>query len=268
MSNSSDTRSPKGQMKLAILIDAENVSSQVIQGLFDEIAKLGTANVRRIYGDWTNPNVAPWKQTLHMYALEPVQQFSYTSGKSSTDSALIIDAMDILHERRVDGFCIVSSDSDYTRLATRIREPGLIVYGFGEEKTPEAFRQACDKFIYIENLRKTSVEVIEIEPIKVQAQASLSESTNVVAKKLSDDELRILIKNAVEDASDETGWAFLGDVGNIIRNKAPDFDPRTYGYPKLTSVVNSLNLFEIQSRKTIDPSAQLIYLRPKLKTSK
>lgn len=263
MSDLLDSRNGKSQFKLAVLIDAENVSSSIVQGLFDEIAKLGTASIRKIYGDWTTPIASSWKPTLHKYAIQPVQQFSYSSGKNSSDSALIIEAMDIMHEGRVNGFCIVSSDSDFTRLATRIRESGLIVYGFGMEKTPEAFRQACDQFIFIENLRTTNKIQIKTAQKESETPALSTTPPEKISKKNIDDDLLILIQNSVDDATDETGWAFLGDVGSIIRNKAPDFDQRTYGYKKLNDLIKAINLYEIEERKTTSPHIKLIYLKLK-----
>jgi uncharacterized LabA/DUF88 family protein len=210
------------QNKLAVLFDGDNISPHKVKIILDEIAKLGAANLKRVYGDWTSSSMSSWKDILHKFSLQPMQQFSYTVGKNSTDSALIIDAMDILHSNIVNGFCIISSDSDYTRLAMRMRESGLVVYGIGESKTPEPFRQACNQFILIENL----------DP-EISARNSI-------------DDIKELLVSAVEDAADEEGWAFLSQIGTIIRNKKPDFDQRTYGYKRLGLLIKETQLFEVE----------------------
>lgn len=222
-------RTTDDQKKLAVLIDAENISPNKIKLILDEIAKYGKANVKRIYGDWTNTKMNTWKESINKYSIHPIQQFTYTTGKNATDSALIIDAMDLLYSANVDSFCIISSDSDYTGLAKRIRESGLDVYGFGEQKTPEAFRQACDQFIYIENLRpfNTITDFNELQK-SIELQRDFE-----------------LIKSAIEDVSDENGWALLSRIGINIRNKKPDFDFRTYGYKKLIDLIRSTELYDI-----------------------
>ena len=221
------------QDRLAILIDADNSQPKIIEGLLGEIASHGVASVRRIYGDWTTSQLSGWKSALLEYGIQPIQQFAYTRGKNSTDSAMIIDAMDLLYTKNFDGFCIVTSDSDFTRLASRIRENGLTVYGFGEKKTPKAFMGACDKFIYTENLRSN---VSEEKPKRIDKKSLLDDS-------------RILsfITDAVEDTVDESGWSYLATVGNIIANKSPEFDPRTYGFKKLIDLMKSTNLFEFKA---------------------
>jgi uncharacterized LabA/DUF88 family protein len=203
--------------KLAVLIDADNAQPSILDGLLSEIAKYGTANVKRIYGDWTLPHLKGWKEHLLQYSIQPIQQFGYTSGKKSTDSSLIIDAMDLLYTGKFDGFCIVSSDSDFTRLASRIREAGLIVYGFGERKTPKAFVSACDKFIFTEVLRS-----------KDNGNEKISRKTTSELKQ--DTKLVNLLRNAVEASSDDSGWACLAAVGSNIAKQASEFDPRNYGY--------------------------------------
>jgi hypothetical protein len=218
------------QESIAVLIDGDNISPSNIQVIFDEIAIYGKATIRRVYGDWTSISMTPWKNIMHRHAIQPIQQFAYTTGKNATDSALIIDAMDILHNELVDSFCIVSSDSDYTRLATRIREEGLTVYGIGEEKTPVSFRNACNKFIFIENLRETREE-------------------------LPKEDILDLLKSVVNTVSDEEGWAYLSQVGIIIREKRPDFDHRTYGYGKLSDMFKNLDIFEVRNIK-IGPQGQ------------
>jgi len=209
--------SEKQNDKLAVLIDADNAQASIIAELLEEISKFGIASIKRAYGDWTTTNLKGWKEHLHSSAIQPMQQFSYTTGKNSTDSSLIIDAMDILHENHLDGFCIVSSDSDFTRLATRIREAGLVVYGFGEEKTPESFTSACDKFIFTENLRKRE---------------------NIKIDKSKEAKLKNIIMKAVNATSSEDDWASLSQVVSYINKNSPSFDPRTYGYSKYGKLIN------------------------------
>ena len=239
------------QKKLAVLIDAENAQPSIIEGLLAEIAKYGIATLKRIYGDWTTPELKGWKEILLEYAIQPYQQFRYTVGKNATDSAMIIDAMDLLYTEKLDGFCIVSSDSDFTRLASRIREAGLIVYGFGELKTPKAFVGACDKFIFTEILRKD-------EP----AVSSQKKSTKELK---GDTKLVNLLRNAVEDSADEDGWAYLGNVGQNIANQAPEFDPRNYGYKKLGDLIGAVQLFDKDERVSSSSQDKLIYIRDKRK---
>lgn len=234
--------------KLAVLIDADNAQPAVIEGLLGEIAKYGTATVKRIYGDWTGPQLKGWKDALLKHAIQPIQQFRYTTGKNATDSALIIDAMDLLYGGKLGGFCIVSSDSDFTRLAARVREAGLVVYGFGEKKTPTPFVSACDKFIYTEILVDKEDEDETVAP---RSAAQLKQDARLVT----------LLRNAVEAASDDGGWANLGPVGSTIAKQAPDFDPRNYGYRKLGELVAASGLFEIEKRKLGDGSATATYLR-------
>ncbi len=238
--------------KLAVLIDADNAQPSIVEGLLGEIANYGTANVKRSYGDWTGPGLKGWKDVLLEYSIQPIQQFGYTRGKNSTDSALIIDAMDLLYTGNFTGFCIVSSDSDFTKLASRIRESGLVVYGFGEKKTPAAFVSACDKFIYTEVLRGKSDESVKI------AQKSANELKQ-------DAKLVSLLRNAVEASSDESGWAQLGPVGSNIAKQSPDFDPRNYGYGKLGELVAATKLFEVEQRQIGETNSKAIYVRDKRK---
>lgn len=222
---------------LAVLIDADNASAAIIGPLLAEVAKLGTASIKRIYGDWTTPNLGPWKQLLLEHSIQPIQQFRYTVGKNSTDSAMIIDGMDLLHSGRFAGFCIVSSDSDFTRLAQRIRESGVRVYGFGEQKTPKPFVSACDRFIYTEVLRVPA------------SGGPGAESKKRSAKELQADQVLVdLIRSAVEEASDESGWAALGGVGSLISKRASDFDSRRYGYANLSGLVEAIKLFDLERR--------------------
>ena len=238
--------------KLAVLIDADNAQPSTLDGLLSEIAKYGTANVKRIYGDWTLPHLKGWKEHLLQYSIQPIQQFGYTSGKNSTDSSLIIDAMDLLYTGKFDGFCIVSSDSDFTRLASRIREAGLIFYGFGERKTPQAFVSACDKFIFTEVLRS-----------KDNGNEKISRKTTSELKQ--DTKLVNLLRNAVEASSDESGWACLAAVGSNIAKQASEFDPRNYGYKKLGELMSATNIFQIEERTVGNGPSKALYLKDKRK---
>lgn len=245
------------QKKLAVLIDADNAQSAIIEGLLEEIAKYGVASVKRIYGNWTSPSLQPWKETLLKYSIQPVQQFSYTKGKNTTDSALIIDAMDLLYTGNFDGFCLVSSDSDFTRLASRLRESGKIVYGFGEEKTPDSFVKACDKFIFTEILRKS-------KPFDGKPEETPKGTRVLKPLKLKEDtKLVTLLKSAVEDCSDDDGWANLSDVGHIITKKSPEFDSRNWGYKKLKDLVKEIELFDIEERQIGNAPGNVIYLKVK-----
>jgi uncharacterized LabA/DUF88 family protein len=235
---------------LAVLIDADNAQPSIIENLLSEIAKYGTASVKRIYGDWTLPSLKSWKEILLQYSIQPVQQFGYTTGKNATDSAMIIDAMDLLYTRNFSGFCIVSSDSDFTKLASRIRESGLFVYGFGERKTPSAFVSACDKFIYTEVLRAKTDE----------KQAIAKKSSNALKQ---DTKLVTLLRNAVEASSDDSGWAQLGSVGSNIAKQSPDFDPRNYGYGKLGELVSATKLFSVEERQVGNSNSKILYIRDK-----
>ena len=240
----------ENNIKLAILIDAENAQASIVDGLIAEVANYGTASVKRIYGDWTGPGLKGWKDVLLRHSIQPIQQFLYTKGKNSTDSAMIIDAMDLLYTGKFDGFCIVSSDSDFTRLASRIRESGLLVYGFGEKKTPAAFVSACDRFIYTEVLRSKTDEE---KPITKKSSAELKQDTKLVT----------LLRNAVDASSDESGWAHLAFVGSKIAKQSPDFDPRNYGYGKLGELVKATKLFEAEDRQIGNTNSKAIYVRDK-----
>jgi uncharacterized LabA/DUF88 family protein len=230
--------------KLAVLIDADNAQASVIQELLAEVSRYGTVTIKRAYGDWTTQNLKSWKEVLHKMAIQPMQQFSYTTGKNSTDAALIIDAMDILHADSVDGFCLVSSDSDFTRLATRIRERGLVVYGFGEKKTPEPFVAACDKFVYTEILRPPSETQKASSPIELQDSVSPPETADLR-------KLQPLMIAAIDANLREDGWAALGGVGSHISKMQPAFDARNYGFKKLSELVRSLNYVEVKEVPTV-----------------
>ncbi len=238
--------------KLAVLIDADNVPSGQVKEMMEEIAKYGNPTIKRIYGDWTKPQLSKWKNVLLENAINPIQQYGYTTGKNATDSAMIIDAMDILYSSRVDGFCIVSSDSDFTKLATRLREAGMVVIGLGEKKTPEPFIVACDKFIYLEILQKDEEETEEKGKQKVRPQVD----------KINPKLIR-LIASTVSDLADEEGWAFMGDIGNLIQKKQPNFDSRNYGFQKLTPMIASIDRFEIDQRENQKGRFKLIYVRDK-----
>jgi len=235
-------------LRLAVLIDADNISYSNVKGIMEEIARYGTPTFKRIYGDFTTPNLSGWKPVLLENAITPIQQYGYTTGKNSTDSAMIIDAMDILYSGRTDGFCIVSSDSDFTRLAIRLREAGMKVIGIGEKKTPNPFIVACDKFIYIEIIN-SPVDKKENPTVEIPTKQKL--------------ELLYLISSSIDNLADENGWAFLGEVGNLILKKQPDFDPRNYGYLKLTPLIKNLGIFEIDERKAGKNNIKHIYIRNK-----
>ncbi|MEJ2113794.1 MAG: NYN domain-containing protein [Flavobacteriaceae bacterium] len=237
--------------KFAVLIDGDNIPSKYIKEMMEEIAKYGTPTIKRIYGDWTNPRLAKWKSILLENAITPIQQYGYTIGKNATDSAMIIDAMDILYSEKVNGFCLVSSDSDFTKLATRLREAGLQVFGIGEKKTPDPFIVACDKFIYLEILHKDNGKDDDGGKSKKQ------NLYNITPKVIQ------LLKNSVADAADEDGWAFMGDVGSLIIKKQPNFDSRNFGFEKLTPLFKSLSQFDIEQRDQSNTRFKLIYVRNK-----
>jgi Fe-S-cluster formation regulator IscX/YfhJ len=260
----------KKEIRLAVLIDADNVPYSNVKGVMAEIAKYGTPTFKRIYGDWTKPTVSGWKNVLLENAITPIQQYSYTSGKNSSDSALIIDAMDILYSGKVDGFCIISSDSDFTRLATRLREAGMKVFGIGQKKTPNPFIVACDKFIYMEIIPMVEEqESNDMKPVVAKLKTKTTATSNLTATivpvtldKVSKGTIK-LIKTTINDLADENGWAFLGDVGNLILKKHPNFDPRNYGFLKLTPLIKSLSQFEIDKRETDKAGIKLVYIRNK-----
>jgi uncharacterized LabA/DUF88 family protein len=246
----------ENERKIAVLIDADNVSDKYIRYIFDEISNHGTPTYKRIYGDWTKPQLASWKAVLLNYSISPIQQYSYTTGKNSTDAALIIDAMDILYSNNVDGFCIVSSDSDFTKLAARLREAGMYVIGMGEKKTPKPFIAACEKFKYLEVLATLPTNHSEINAnVRLEKQDVPKEGM------ASKEELIKSLKIIITETSDEDGWAFLGEVGNRLNKRYPDFDTRNYGYSKLTPLISSLTQFEIQSRKTSSPNISHTYVK-------
>jgi uncharacterized LabA/DUF88 family protein len=260
------------ELKLAVLIDADNIPSSHVKEMMEEIAKYGTPTFKRIYADWTKPHVSGWKNVLLENAITPIQAYSYTTGKNSSDSAMIIDAMDILYTGKVDGFCIVSSDSDFTRIATRLREAGMKVFGIGERKTPTPFISACDKFIYLEILKKP----LSAKPtVQTKAQAKTKPRANVVKNtplpppsatetvSVIDDALIKLISDSINDLADESGWAFLGNLGSLLLKKQPNFDARNYGFPKLAHLIKKIDKFEIDERNTGKNNITHVYVRVK-----
>jgi len=252
-------------LRMAVLIDADNVPYANVKGMMAEIAKYGTPTFKRIYADWTKPTVSGWKKVLLENAITPVQQYSYSTGKNATDSAMIIDAMDILYSGKVDGFCIVSSDSDFTRLATRLREAGMKVIGMGEKKTLIPFIAACDKFIYLEILGKSEKEH-EDEKEHEQEEGKGVATAPVVAKEtisVVDKKLIKLLSHSINDLADENGWAFLGDLGNFILKKQPDFDPRNYGFPKMIALIKSIDRFEVDERDTGKSNRKHVFVKNK-----
>lgn len=253
------------EIRIAVLIDADNVPSANIKRMLEEIAKYGTPTFKRIYGDWTKPHLISWKNVLLESAITPIQQYSYTTGKNSTDSAMIIDAMDILYSGKVDAFAIVSSDSDFTRLATRLREAGMTVIGLGERKTPNPFIVACDKFIYLEILAPltltTEATKTKVEPGK--AEKKMPAPTDTATLQKVDKETINLLARSITDLADDTGWAFLGEVGNLIIKKRTDFDPRNFGYSKLGQMLKSINKFEVDERETDKKGIKLVFVRVK-----
>ena len=240
-------------MNLAVLIDGDNIPSADVKEMMEEIAKYGNPTIKRIYGDWTSPHLSKWKNLLLQNAITPIQQYAYTTGKNATDSAMIIDAMDILYSEKVTGFCLVSSDSDFTKLATRLREAGMQVIGIGEKKTPNPFIVACDKFIYIEIIRKQTEKKENISQ-KDTVKDSIDNITPKVIK---------LISTTISDLSDEDGWAFLGDVGSLLQKKQPNFDSRNYGFEKLTPLIKSTGEFEIDQRENQKSKHKLIFVKNK-----
>jgi len=255
-------------LRLAVLIDADNVPYSNVKEMLEEIAKYGTPTFKRIYADWTKPTVAGWKKVLLENAITPIQQYSYSTGKNATDSAMIIDAMDILYTGKVDGFCIVSSDSDFTRLATRLREAGMVVIGIGEKKTLLPFISACDKFIYIEILKAKPEEneAEKIQPKSGRNQKAAPPETPVAKQETLnkvDGRLIRMLNDSISDLADEDGWASLSGLGNFILKKKPDFDARNYGFPKMLALIKSIDRFIIDERETGKKNVKNIYVKSK-----
>ena len=254
--------SEEPSMRLAVLIDADNAQAAVIEGLLAEVARFGEATVKRIYGDFTSQSSSSWRKVLQKYAIRPIQQYAYTTGKNATDSALIIDAMDLLYTRKIDGFCLVSSDSDFTGLATRLREEGLTVLGFGEQKTPEAFRNACHKFILTEVLRGPGPAG---QPSESSKSVATSNGREPPGSSVSQPEFPTsFVMEALEKSSDETGWAHLGTFGSYLTKLQPDFDPRLFGNKKLSELVRSrTDLFITEERQASAQGQNVLYVRAK-----
>jgi len=252
-------------LRLAILIDADNIPYSNVKGMMEEIAKYGNPTFKRIYGDWTKPTLTGWKNVLLENAITPIQQYSYTTGKNASDSALIIDAMDILYTGRVDGFCIVSSDSDFTRLATRLREAGMKVFGIGERKTLKPFISACDKFIYIEIL-SNKTKTAENKTYQKTAAKTVSKGNEITTASpilKVDEDLLKLITDSIIDIADEDGWAFLGDLGNLLLKKQSNFDPRNYGFIKLVPLIKSTGKFIVDEKETGNKKFKHVYVKIK-----
>ena len=256
---------PESVQRLAVLIDADNAPRTALKAIMAEIAVYGTPTIKRIYGDWTTPNMATWKPLLLENAITPIQQYSYTTGKNSTDSAMIIDAMDLLYNNQCEGFVIVSSDSDFTRLAIRLREAGKNVIGMGERKTPEPFIVACDKFVYIEVIRNADDNAADEagDMNKPSQKPRRRETDTAVTAQGVPQAVVDLIADSLSMIADEDGFAFMGELGNLLLRKQPDFDPRNYGFQKLTQLVKSLDRFEIDARPTSNPHTKHVYLRDK-----
>lgn len=249
------------ERRIAVMIDADNVSNKYIKYIMDEISNHGTPTYKRIYGDWTKPNVGSWKTVLLNHSITPVQQYSYTTGKNATDAAMIIEAMDILYSGNVDGFCIISSDSDFTRLAARLREAGMYVIGMGEEKTPKPFIAACEIFKYLEILAEPSMEELKEETGKTKKEKTVVSKKGYITSKGA---LIKSIKLIVRDSSDEDGWVNLSDVGNKLVKRYTDFDTRNYGFSKLSPLIRSLKRFEIEPRKNpSNPNITVYYIKNK-----
>jgi hypothetical protein len=240
--------------RYAVLIDADNVSEKYIKFILDEISNDGIATYKRIYGDWTKPVLGTWKNVLLEYSITPIQQYGYTTGKNSTDSAMIIDAMDILYSGNVEGFCIVSSDSDFTRLAVRLRESGMYVVGMGEKKTPAAFIAACNKFRYLEVLAQDSIS--DSSPEEEAVSAETAEMTPL-------ETIKSAVRTIVQEISDDDGRAFVGEIGNMLIRRYPDFDVRNYGFRKLTPLLKSMEIFDIYSERNSDGYNKLVYVKEK-----
>ena len=255
-----NSKNNNADSRLAVLIDGDNVPSAYVKEMLEEVAKYGNPTIKRIYGDFTKPHLKKWKAMLLTNAITPVQQYAYTRGKNATDAAMIIDAMDILYSGKVDSFCLVSSDSDFTRLATRLREAGKLVIGLGERKTPEPFIVACDRFIYVEILKQqkeSEEETNEATDTNKDKKAKTSAVEPINGK------LVRLIKQAISDVADDDGWAFLGDVGSLLQKRKPTFDARNYGFDKLTPLMRKINGIEIEPRETGKSRSKLIFVRAK-----
>jgi uncharacterized LabA/DUF88 family protein len=255
-----------GRARLAVLIDADNAQASLVEHVLAEVATFGTAHVKRAYGDWTGTHLRSWKDQLLAHSIQPIQQFAHVSGNNATDAAMVIDAMDLLYNGELDGFCLISSDSDFTRLASRLRESGRTVYGFGERKTPRSFVAACDTFVYVENLAPAAPAPTDLLPVR-PAEAAGEVATAAARKPIPGSRLRgdtklvTRLRDAVEEASDDDGWASQAKVATIIRRRTSDFDPRDYGYRKLGELIVAIELFEVERRTNSAGKPTLVYLR-------
>jgi predicted nuclease of predicted toxin-antitoxin system len=249
------------EKRFAVLIDADNISDKYVKLIFDEVSNDGVVTYKRIYGDWTKPNLASWKNILLDFSITPIQQYGYTTGKNSTDSAMIIDAMDILYTKNVEGFCLVTSDSDFTRLASRLRESGMFLIGMGEKKTPKPFISACNQFKYLDLLAESLAE----EGIVLKTPDVNTNTSNKNSEAVFPDKAGIVteVKRIIEEISDDDGWAFLGDIGNVINKRYPDFDTRNYGFKKLTPFLSQTKEFEIESRNSKGSNVKLYFVKLK-----
>jgi hypothetical protein len=261
----SKTEPEDSTLRLAVLIDADNAQAAVIEGLLAEIARFGEATVKRIYGDFTAPASSSWKKVLQRYAIKPVQQFAYSTGKNSTDSTLIIDAMDLLYTRKFDGFCLITSDSDFTGLAMRLREEGLTVFGFGEKKTPEAFRNACHKFVFTEVLRPSTLSESAPPPAKAsEKKKSVPSRTVPDASEPKQEFPKDFVLTALDQSIDDAGWAHISTFGGYLTKLQPDFDSRLYGYKKLSDLIKAkTDIFVTEERQTSGSNQKTLYLRAK-----
>lgn len=249
------------EKRFAVLIDADNISDKYVKLIFDEVSNDGVVTYKRIYGDWTKPNLASWKNILLDFSITPIQQYGYTTGKNSTDSAMIIDAMDILYTKNVEGFCLVTSDSDFTRLASRLRESGMFLIGMGEKKTPKPFISACNQFKYLDLLAESLAE----EGVVLKTPEVSTNTNNKNPEAVFPDKAGIVteVKRIIEEISDDDGWAFLGDIGNVINKRYPDFDTRNYGFKKLTPFLSQNKEFEIESRNSKGSNVKLYFVKLK-----
>jgi uncharacterized LabA/DUF88 family protein len=249
------------EKRFAVLIDADNISDKYVKLIFDEVSNDGVVTYKRIYGDWTKPNLASWKNILLDFSITPIQQYGYTTGKNSTDSAMIIDAMDILYTNNVEGFCLVTSDSDFTRLASRLRESGMFLIGMGEKKTPKPFISACNQFKYLDLLAESLAE----EGIALEVPEANNNNSGKSSETVFPDKAGIVseVKRIIEEISDDDGWAFLGDIGNVINKRYPDFDTRNYGFKKLTPFLSQTKEFEIESRNSKGSNVKLYFVKLK-----
>lgn len=255
--------------KIAVLIDAENISEKYIKYMLDELANYGTPTYKRIYGDWTKPELSKWKSSLLDFSIQPIQQYSYTSGKSASDSAMIIDAMDILYSGKIDGFCLVSSDSDFTKLAARLREAGMFVIGMGEKKTPQPFIRACEKFLYLEVLmptpevpKQTKTTQAKSKP-EEKSEAKIEEKTEPKVPTSNKKKISIIIRDIIENIDGDDGWAYLADVGNLLSKREPDFDARNFGFHKFSDFIFSLKTIEVNKVKIEGKNITQIFVRNK-----